>query len=280
MAGFFSRIGNAINRIMGKKEASRQSYVPPAQPTTTKTPRVSQDDIPRAPRHQTQSVSTPRPAIPRTPKTEKPKSTRANTPPKAQKRITSYEEYTRQRQKAKERLSQKQAVKISKDVDQSVKRERQAADRLQQIVNENTKRIEQETNKIKNQITKNEINLASSSKTEDLSIYTKAEVQTMYRAFQHVWDRPGVKLGERNEVIVKYVNQQRMLAGKEPISMAEIMQATIDANKKVLDAQKATYGTDMDAADNADNRRQSPPSQVMAIIRDALDEFIVQPSFA
>lgn len=268
MAGFFSRVGAAFNKIRGK--TTKQEQV-----SSTKTPRVSQDDIPRAPRHRTQTTATPR----ITPKTET-KSTRANTPSKSQKRIASYEDYARQRQKAREKLSQKQAVKISKDIDQSVKRERQAADRLQQIVNENTKRIEQETNRIKNQITKNEINLASSSKTEDLSIYTKAEVQTMYRAFQHVWDRPGVKLGERNEVIVKYVNIQRMLAGKEPISMAEIMQATIDANKKVLDAQKATYGTDMDASDNADNRRPSPPSKVMAIIRDALDEFIVQPTFA
>lgn len=283
MAGFISKkIGTVIKFFKGTRSKNAvpkksKKIANQSVKRTTQTPRVSQDDIPRAPKHRTQAVSTPR----TTPKTET-KSTRINTPPKVQKRITSYEEYTRQRQKAKEKLSQKQAVKISKDVDQSVKIEVSGVsiDLKARDIEEMRKEMFQNVNKAKNTVVKHEINLASSKKTEPASIYTKAEVQTMYRAFQNVWDRPGVKLGERNEAIVKYVNQQRMLAGKEPISMAEIMQATIDANKKVLDAQKATYGTDMDEADNADNRRQSPPSDVMTIIRDALDAFIVQPSFA
>ena len=86
--------------------------------------------------------------------------------------------------------------------------------------------------------TQQQMNLASTRLTEKSSIYTREEVKLFYRIHQDLWFKPGVREQDRNKAILDALNEKRKEQGLSPISLAQAMEATINANKQALEMQK------------------------------------------
>ncbi len=140
-------------------------------------------------------------------------------------------------------------------------------------------------------VTTQQLNLASSKRTEAASIYSFEEKSIFYRVTQKIWQQKGISDKERNEAIIEYFNRER--GNKPPLSLSEIVDKVLEQNKKIKEAQKLNplekltqeqrelyqkYG----AIDNADSESKSPSGigqVVVDAIFDALDEILDLPDF-
>lgn len=282
--GFFGRIKSLASNIFGRTEETK---IPTPAPTHTvthvsepkikadsyieKTERVSFDDIPVAPRPSRTRQRTETVRIPEIKQRETIKT--RNT---VQRSIRSYEDYLASREAAKQKVLQTEIVKQAYDAAQSVKRERTYSD-IELLNSEIT--------------TTEQMNLASSRKTEGASIYTQDEVKVFYRAFQNVWQGENVELEDRNTAILDYVNEQREDYGLEPISLGDLMGKTVEANRLALMGQELdTRYIDDEVAfeaydriansDHDDNSKTSPTdASVMNQIQEALSQLIFEPNY-
>lgn len=134
-----------------------------------------------------------------------------------------------------------------------------------------------------------QINLASSQRTEGASIYTKSEVQLFYRVTEDIWDRPGVTVSQRNELILEYYNNKRAEVGMPPMSLSEIMSMILASNKAALEAEELNprvplteeqlelYNTAV-LADDSDDELGSPTmASVVQVMRGYINVLLNQP---
>lgn len=136
--------------------------------------------------------------------------------------------------------------------------------------------------------TQQQINLASSRQTEHSSIYTREEVKIFYRIHEKLWNKSGVNERDRNRAILDALNDKRKEQGLSPISLAEAMEATIKANKQVLELQKLDPSRKLDEFsrqayeeaqkyDDEDGAKSSPTnSAVLTMIKGAFDALLNQ----
>lgn len=137
-------------------------------------------------------------------------------------------------------------------------------------------------------ITQQQLNMASVNKP---SIYTKDEVKLFYRVTQKIWQQEGVGEHDRNEAILDHFNSIRRENNLSPITLTEIVQYVLDANKRFKGMQNVNPEEYMDdeekkafdeaqRADNSDAPVGSPPGigqKVVNDIQDALEDLFILP---
>lgn len=285
--GIFGRIKSLASNIFGRTEETK---IPTTAPThtvthvsepkfetdsyTEKTERVSSYDIPREPNPAPQRQRTDTFEIPKTTETRQ-RRTRKNRAT-TQRTIRTYEDYLASREAAKQKILQQEIVQQAHDKSQSVFREKNYS--YYEMVNANV-------------VAEEQMNLASSRRTEGSSVYTRDEVKVFYRAFQNVWQGNNVELEDRNQEILDHVNEQREEHGLEPISLADLMDRTVKANRLALSGQKldTRYVDDEIAqaaydrianSDHDDNSKTSPTNEsVMNQIQESLSQLIFEPNY-
>ena len=138
-------------------------------------------------------------------------------------------------------------------------------------------------------VTQSELNRAS---VRAPSSYTKTEASMFYRATQKIWQTQGVGEHSRNEAIMDYFNSIRSQNGLSPLSLSEIVDYVLEANKrmgamqdlepqeKLSEEQEKLYN-EAQQADNDDSDKGSPSSAigqaVVTAIQDALEDLFTFP---
>lgn len=138
-------------------------------------------------------------------------------------------------------------------------------------------------------ITQSELNRASVGLP---SAYTKTEASLFYRATQKIWQKKGIGEHSRNEAIMDYFNSIRDKNELTPLSLSEIVDYVLDANKrmgamqdlepqeKLTEEQEKLYN-EAQQADNDDSDKGSPSSAigqaVVTAIQDALENLFTLP---
>ena len=77
--------------------------------------------------------------------------------------------------------------------------------------------------------TETQLNAATSDAS---SVYTKAEVKIFYKATQAAWQRPGVKLQDRNAAILEYYGYE---------NLSELVSDVLTMNSNAVEASKHDY---------------------------------------
>lgn len=138
-------------------------------------------------------------------------------------------------------------------------------------------------------VTQTELNRASSGTP---SIYTNVEARLFYKVTQKLWQREGVGEHDRNVAILEHYNESRIKKGLEPMSLAEVVEYVLNANKLVQKFQDLDPSSEMteeqrklyeqwQTADGDDNVETSPLSGItaraLAAIRDAMESLYTLP---
>lgn len=152
---------------------------------------------------------------------------------KAQKKeITSAIQGTRQYSKDGKRYKSKTTKYIENQITRLTEATEAVLPRLSTKPTRRQQRI--------NAFTQHQINLASvrpnEQKPMEPSIYTREEVSVFYRALQDVWQKPGVTIESRNDVILNYFNEERLLRGLKPLTLKDIIDATVRKNSELINA--------------------------------------------
>lgn len=191
------------------------------------------------------------------------------------KEITSAMQGTRQYSKSGKRYKSKSESYIKGQIS-----------RLEAAVKEVAPRFTSEGDSFT--ITQMELNRASVGAA---SSYTRSEVSTFYRATQKLWQQEGVGEHDRNQAILDHYNSIREENGLSPISLEDIVDYVLEANKRfqamqdldpeknMTEEQKKLY-EEAQKADNEDNDKKSASevsATVMAAIMDAMDDLITLP---
>ena len=141
------------------------------------------------------------------------------------------------------------------------------------------------------EVTQRELNRASVNAP---SVYIKTESKLFYRVTQKIWQVEGVGEHDRNQAILDYYNSIRKQNGLSPLRLDQIVDYVLEANKKYtdllermskgetedLDSEALEFQAKMEAADNDDKPKGSPPGiaeAVVSSIKDSLDELFVLP---
>ena len=91
------------------------------------------------------------------------------------------------------------------------------------------------------------------------SIYTAAEVSVFYRATQNIWQKEGVALEERNEVILREINERRLMKGLSRVTLRDVMEHIVQSNFFAIHSMEVT-----DSRRKTDPRLQQMQEDLMA----------------
>lgn len=134
-------------------------------------------------------------------------------------------------------------------------------------------------------ITQQQLNLASSKKTEAASIYSFEEKTTFYAVTRDIWQREGITDKERNQAIVDYFNKNN--TGR-PRSLKEIVDEVLKKNKEIKESQKLDPSKKMTkeqremyekyaGVDTGDGEKKSPTQGIVDAIIDSLRDLFNLP---
>jgi hypothetical protein len=116
------------------------------------------------------------------------------------------------------------------------------------------------------------------------SVYTREQVSVFYAVTRNIWEKPGIKVEDRNAAVLQYFNEERMLKGLKPVTLEDIMNEVVARNDVFLAAMNATSSrkTGNDEYDsmvketmaqqNEREKEGSPTSQIPHLIMEALVE--------
>ena len=127
------------------------------------------------------------------------------------------------------------------------------------------------------------MNLASlRSQDGASSIYTREQVSVFYAVTRNIWEKPGIKLEDRNAAVLQYFNEERIMQGLKTITLEDIMTKVVERNDVFLAAMNATSSrkTGNDEYDkmvketmaqqNEREKEGSPTSQIPHLIMEEL----------
>ena len=134
-------------------------------------------------------------------------------------------------------------------------------------------------------ITQQQLNLASSKKTEGASVYSFEEKTIFYAVTREIWQREGVTDKQRNQAIVDYFNKNNK---GRPRTLKEIVDEVLKANKEIKKAQELDPSKKMTqeqqelydkygSVDNGDGKINSPTQGVVDAIIDKLSDMFNLP---
>ena len=163
-------------------------------------------------------------------------STRFRNWASAQKReITSAIQGTRSYSKEGKRYKTKTAKYIEQQISRLTTATEATMPKLSTQPTERQQRI--------NALTQRQMNLGSlkPKKGEEPkpSIYNRTEVSVFYAVTRNIWEKPGIKLEDRNAAILQYFNEERVMRGLNTITLKDIMDKVIERNDEYLQAAKA-----------------------------------------
>lgn len=205
------------------------------------------------------------------------------------KEIVSAIQGTRQYSKDGKRYKSKTV----KYIEQQISRLQAATEKVVPSLTTNTTKRDERINAF----TQNQMNMASLSENnpaKEPSIYSKEEVAIFYRVTQEIWQRPGVSLEDRNEAILQYFNEERLMQGYKPITLKDLMQAVVRENEEQIRMQgimeSRKKGEDeydrmlreSQEQQNVSGRKGSPTSgishAIIDAVTDALSEWLRLPN--
>lgn len=205
------------------------------------------------------------------------------------KEITSAIQGTRQYSKDGKRYKSKSAKYIEQQISRLQAATEQVVPRLTVNPTKRDERI--------NAFTQNQMNMASLSENnpaKEPSIYSKEEVAIFYKVTQEIWQRPGVDLEQRNEAILQYFNEERMMRGYKPITLKDLMKAVVRENEEqirmqqIVDSRKSgnddydRMTRESQEQQNTSGRKGSPTSgiahAIIDAVTDALSEWLRLPN--
>ena len=203
--------------------------------------------------------------------------------------IVSAMEQTRSYSESGKRIKERNAEYIS----EAISRLQAATEKVMPTLTVNPTKKDERINAF----TQNQMNMASLSDknpAKEPSIYSKEEVAIFYKVTQEIWQRPGVDLEQRNEAILQYFNEERMMHGYKPITLKDLMQAVVSENEeqirmqKIIDSRKRGEDEydrmlrESQEQQNTSGRKGSPTSgishAIIDAVTDALSEWLRLPN--